>query len=49
MHQAAIKGLGLIGDKLKQDPLEEKTTEREEGEKKPTAPNSANPKIQFTQ
>jgi hypothetical protein len=29
MHQDAIKGLGLIGDKLKQDPLEKKTTQNE--------------------
>jgi hypothetical protein len=37
MHQAAIKGLG-----------KEDNTERAEGEKKPTIPNSTNPKIQPT-
>jgi hypothetical protein len=34
MHQAAIKGLELIGDKLKQDPLEKKTTQNEQKEKR---------------
>jgi hypothetical protein len=34
MHQAVIKGLGLIGDKLKQDPLEKNTTRNELKEKR---------------
>jgi hypothetical protein len=34
MHQAAIKGLGLIGDKLKGDPLEKKTTHNEQKDKR---------------
>jgi hypothetical protein len=34
MHQAAIKGLGLIRDKLNQDPLEKKTTRNEQKEKR---------------
>jgi hypothetical protein len=34
MHQAAIKGLGLIGDKLKEDPLENKTTQNEQKDKR---------------
>jgi hypothetical protein len=50
MHQAAIKGLGLIRDKLKQKSLEKETTRHEQKEKKkPMVPILTNPKIQFTQ
>jgi hypothetical protein len=34
MHQAAIKGLGLIGDKLQQKPLVHDTTQHEQKEKR---------------
>jgi hypothetical protein len=34
MHQAAIKGLGFIGEKLKQEPSGKKTTRNEQKEKR---------------
>jgi hypothetical protein len=34
MHQAAIKGLGLIGDELKKKSLEKETTPHEQKEKR---------------
>jgi hypothetical protein len=43
MHQAAIKGLGLIGDKLKQKPLEKETTRHEQKEKEVDCPNLHKP------
>jgi hypothetical protein len=43
MHQAAIKSLGLVEDKLRQHSLEKKSTYYEDQEKKPKVPILAKP------